>query len=161
MINTTSKPTGDHMILTTTLNRLKAGGACASRYAYLLNFLGGPSIDHNEPINLLTILEHNGPEDCLWALRATEQNCEVVARLIAADCAKLALHIWGHKYPNDPWPRHATWVAAWDAAWTAAWDAAWAAAGAATEYAAWTAARAAAWNAVNNIIRKYLEASYD
>ena len=74
--------------LTTTLNRLRAAGACESRYAHLLRALGGTSLDHDAPINLLTILEHNGTEDCLWALCATAENCDQVARLMAADFAE-------------------------------------------------------------------------
>ena len=64
------------MELTTTLNRLRAAGACESRYAHLLRALGGTSVDHDAPINLLTILEHNGMDDCLWALCATAENCD-------------------------------------------------------------------------------------
>ncbi len=79
------------MRLTTTLNRLKDAGACTERYEHLLRCLGGPSFDHNAPIDLLSILEHNGAEDCLWALCATEQDCETIARLIAADCAGMVL----------------------------------------------------------------------
>ena len=56
------------MILTTTLNLLKAAGACTDRYEHLLQCLGGPSFDHDTPINLLTILELNGLADTEWCL---------------------------------------------------------------------------------------------
>ena len=59
------------MKLTTTLNRLRAAGACEARYAHLLRALGGTSVDHDAPINLLTILEHNGVDDVVWTLRST------------------------------------------------------------------------------------------
>ena len=59
------------MKLTTTLNRLRSAGACESRYAHLLRALGGTSVDHDAPINLLTILEHNGVDDALWTLHST------------------------------------------------------------------------------------------
>ena len=62
---------GKGMKLTTTLNRLRAAGACESRYAHLLRALGGTSFDHDAPINLLTILEHNGVDDFLWTLGST------------------------------------------------------------------------------------------
>jgi hypothetical protein len=52
--------------------------AGADSYKHLVKALGGVTFDHDAPINLLTILEHNGAEDCLWALCATEQNCEVL-----------------------------------------------------------------------------------
>ena len=74
--------------LTTTLNRLKDRSACTDRYRHLVEKLGGVSYDHDRPINLLTILEHNGVGDCIWALRATEQECDRVARLMAADFAE-------------------------------------------------------------------------
>ena len=56
------------MTLTTTLSRLKAEGACRERYEHLVRALGGVTFDHDAPINLLAILEHNGQDDCLWAL---------------------------------------------------------------------------------------------
>ena len=157
------------MKLTTTLNRLRAAGACESRYAHLLRALGGTSFDHDEPINLLTILEHNGVNDCLWSLCATEENCDQIARLMAADFAESVLPLYESRYPNDNRPRDAI-VAArqfargeiGDAARAAAWaaargagDAAWAAwaAGDAAGAAAWAAAGAA--QAV--IIRRYLD----
>ena len=59
------------MKLTTTLNRLRAAGACETRYAHLLRALGGTSFDHDAPINLLTILEHNGVDDVEWTLEST------------------------------------------------------------------------------------------
>jgi hypothetical protein len=38
---------------------------------HLLRALGGTSVDHDTPINLLTILEHNGVDDVVWTLRST------------------------------------------------------------------------------------------
>src|SRR5690349_7937743 len=66
--------------LTTSLNLLRKAGACESRYRVLLKALGGVSFDHDEPINLLTILDLNGTEDCIWALCATAENCDTIAR---------------------------------------------------------------------------------
>ena len=96
--------------LTTTLNRLRLAGACAPRYEYLVRALGGVSFDHDAPINLLTVLRHNGVEDCLWALCATEQNCEV-ARLMAADFAEAVLPIFERERPSDVRPREAVNIA--------------------------------------------------
>ena len=59
------------MTLTTTLNRLKAAGVCADRYEHLVKALGGASFDPDAPINLLTILEHNGIADVEWLLEST------------------------------------------------------------------------------------------
>ena len=55
--------------VTTTLNRLKAAGACREGYAHLVQSLGGAGFDHDAPISLLTILESNGVEDTLWCLQ--------------------------------------------------------------------------------------------
>ena len=93
------------MTLTTTLNRLKAAGVRADRYEHLVKALGGVSFDHDAPINLLAILEHNGQDDCLWALRATVENCDRIARLMACDFAEPALPIYEKSYPNDNRPR--------------------------------------------------------
>ena len=154
MENETIEP----VVLTTTLYRLRKHHACESRYSHLVSALG-PKWGDKEPINLLTILEHNGTEDCLWALCATDQNCDMVARLMAADFAEAVLPIYERIYPGDNRPRAAI-QAARDyahgrigaAARAAARAAAWEAAG----EAAWEAAREAAWEAQEKIIRRYL-----
>jgi hypothetical protein len=163
--------------LTTTLNLLKKAGACRERYAHLVKALGGTSVDHNAPINLLTILELNGTEDCLWALCATEQNCDQVARLMAADFAEAVLPIFERELPNDMRPRQAIQAARYfavgrigaavrDAARAAvraavrdAAEAAEAAAWAAAEAAVRDAARAAAWAAARAAVRDAAEAA--
>ena len=146
--------------LTTTLNLLKQAGAYSSRYAHLVKALGGTKFDHDKPINLLTILEINGTEDCLWALCATVENCDVVAHLMAADFAEAVVNVYEGKYPDDNRPRlaieatrqfalgnigAAAWAAAVAAAVAAAEAAAEATAEAAAEAAAEATAEAAAW----------------
>ena len=162
----------DAQVLTTTLNLLRKAGACKDRYKHLVKALGGRNFAHDAPINLLTILAHNGVEDCLWALCATAEDCQKVARFMAADFAEAVLPIFERERPGDDRPRKsiaaaralargeigaaardAAGTAAWDAAWdartaardaarTAAWAAAWAAG-----TAAWAAAKTAAWAA--------------
>ena len=152
------------MTLTTTFRKLRSTGACSQRYRFLRGALKG--VKDDDPINLLTILETNGLDDALWALKATVENCDQVARLMAADFAETALPIWRKYYPEDKRPelaiqaardfalgrittqeRAAAWAAAGAAAWAdaeaAAGATAWAAAGAAAR----AAARAAAWAA--------------
>jgi hypothetical protein len=162
------------MNLTTTFNLLRKAGACTSRYKFLRESLKG--VKDDEPINLLTILEINGLDDALWALCATAENCDKVARLMAADFAEQVLPIW-QKYSTDKRPElaikaardyahgritrkelaaahaasaAAAWdaarAAAWDATGAAAWDASWDAAG----DAAWVAAGDAAWAAAGD-----------
>ena len=159
------------MNLTTTFDLLHKARACSSLYRFLRESM--KDVKDDEPINLLTILETNGFDDALWALCATAENCDKVARLMAADFAEQVIPIW-KKYSQDKRPelaikaardfaegritRHeltaagaAAWAAAWDAAWddagddagAAARDAARPAAGAAAWAAAWAAARAA------------------
>jgi hypothetical protein len=163
---------GEHMQLTTTFRLLRKSGACEGSYRKLRKSLKG--VKDTEPINLITILDTLNIEDALWALRATQQNCDKVARLIAADFAEEVLPIWNKHYPSDNRPseaikaardfangliteeqRAAAGAAAW-AAGAAAWAAgaaagaaAWAAGAAAgaAGAAAWDAAGAAAWAA--------------
>ena len=160
----------DAQVLTTSLNLLRKAGACKDRYKHLVKALGGRNFAHDAPINLLTILAHNGVEDCLWALCATAEDCDKVARFMAADFAEAVLPIFERERPGDDRPRKsiaaaralargeigaaasdaARTAAARDAAGTAAWDAAWDAARTAARdaarTAAWAAARAA-WDA--------------
>ena len=162
------------MTLTTTFNLIRKANACAGRYKFLRYALH--AVTDDEPINLLTILETNGLDDAIWALSATAENCDTVARLMAADFAEQVLPIW-QKYSEDTRPElaikaardfanglitaeqraaagDAAWAAAGAAAWAAARAAAWAAAGdaagAAAGDAAWAAARAAAWAAAGH-----------
>ena len=131
MENETIEP----VVLTTTLYSLRKHHACESRYSHLVSALG-PEYGDKTPINLLAILEHNGTADCLWALCATDQNCDMVARLMAADFAETVLPIYERECAGDTRPRAAI-QAARDyahgrigaAARDAARDAAWAAAG--------------------------------
>ena len=150
------------MKLTTTFDLLKKAGACEDGYKKLAKFLGGiTKYGRTTPINLLTILDANGVDDCLWALRATQQECESLCRLMAADFAESVLPIFEREHPEDNRPRKAIeaarafsrgeiGAAARDAAWGAARDAAWAAAWAATGAAAGAAAWAAAWAAARD-----------
>ena len=93
--------------LTTTLNSLKRAGACQGRYYHLVKALGGVRFDPDAEINLLTILDTNGVYDCLWALCATAENCDMVSRLMAADFAESVLHIFEKECPEDKRPRQA------------------------------------------------------
>ena len=143
--------------LTTTLKLLRKNHACTLLYKVLLTALGA-DYPRDKPINLLTILEHNGLDDALWALRATAENCDKAARLMAADFAEQALPIWLAAYPDDHRPELAIQAARdfanglisaeeLDAARSAArsaTDAAYAAADAAARSAARSAARYAA-----------------
>ena len=153
-------------MMNTTLNKIQAHDPCADGWAKLLAFLGKTEAD-DEELSLLTILESNGLDDALWALRAVESYDREI-RLFACDCAERVMPIYEKECPDDSRVRDCIETArrfaeggatdgelraAWDAAADAAWDAAraaraaaWAARDAARA-AAWAAARAAAWAA--------------
>lgn len=142
--------------MTTTLNKIKSHGPCAEGWATLLAYLGKTEAD-DEPLGITTILDSNGLNHAIWALRAVEGHDREI-RLYAADCAERVLPIFEAQYPGDGRPRKAIQAtrdyaegridageleAARAAAEAAAW-AAWRAAAWAAQAAAW-AARTAAW----------------
>ena len=94
------------MKLTTTLNEIKEHSPCDYGWNILCEHLG-KNFDHDEDINLLTILESNGIQDCLWAFRTTHQDSKPVAVKIAIEFARRVLHIFDDKYPDDERPRKA------------------------------------------------------
>jgi len=148
-------------MIQTTFRKLHDAGACKERYRFLAKALGGiKAYGVNTPITLLQILDINGLDDALWALRACPDS-DTFARLLACDYAEHVLRIFETQYPDDDRPRKAIAVsrryargeatdaelsAARAAAGYAAGAAALAAARAAAGYARY-AARAAAWNA--------------
>lgn len=145
----------------TTLSRILEHGPCGQDpedgcgWWRLLNHLGKTEPD-NKPLSMITILESNGLDDALWALRSVE-GYEREVRLFGCWCACQSLPIFERDYPNDMRPRQAIETAALyaegivdNAAWAAAWDAARAAAWAAARDAAGDAAWAAAWAAAGD-----------
>ena len=160
-------------MIQTSFKLLHDAGACKERYRFLAKALGGiKAYGRDTPITLLQILNINGLDDALWALRACPDS-DTFARLLACDYAEHVLRIFETRYPDDYRPREAiavsrryargeatdaelsaAWyaagaaaVAAWYAAWYAAGAATWAAAGAAADSAAGAATWAAAWDA--------------
>ena len=120
----------------TTLNKIRAHEPCADGWSKLLRNLGKTAAD-DEPLSLETILDSNGLDDALWALRAVGGH-EREIRLFAVWCARHVQHLM-----NDPRSLDAIDVAERFAHGQATADelaAAWAAANS----AAWAAARAAA-----------------
>ena len=77
-------------MLTTTFHLLRKHNACKIRYAVLRKSLRGRR--DNEPIGIVEVLDHNGLDDALWALRAVpdEQAAERdrLARLFACWCLR-------------------------------------------------------------------------
>ena len=59
------------MKLTTTFNELRKAGACQSGYTKLARYLGGvKKYGRDTPIDILTILDSNGLDDCVWVIGA-------------------------------------------------------------------------------------------
>ena len=163
-----------------TLKDLRQASACYSGYNKLVRSIQGVPFTeedeeresyihhaHKEPIPLLFVLESNGLDDALWALRCVPK-IDRDARLFAIWCAREVQHLMADPRSLDALDvaerfadgrasidelgaagdaaRDAARAAAWaagDAAWHAAWHAAWAAAQAAAWDAAWDAAWAA------------------
>ena len=170
---------------TVTMAALRKEGACISGYNKVVRAVQGREFSdgdrgretyirfaHKDPIPLILIVESNGLDDALWALRCVH-DCDRDARLFAVWCARQVQHqmtdarstaaldvaenFANGRASNDELAaaraaaREAAWEAAWDDAWDAARDAArdaaWAAARAAARAAAWDPARAAARDA--------------
>ena len=149
-----------------TLKDLRKAGACYTGYNKVVRALQGESFteednDRNsylthkndKPISLLSILESNGLDDVLWALRCVSGS-EKDVRLFAVACARKVQHLMDDRRSiaaMDVAERFAYGTATVDdlnAARAAARDAAWDAAGNAAGNAARAAAAwAAAWDA--------------
>lgn len=158
------------MKYSTTLNEIRKHDPCASGWAKLLKGLGKSTAD-DEVLPLDRILEINGLEDALWALRSVD-GIDRQARLYACDCAQRVAHLntdprvqacidTARKFANGEATeqdraaavtaaRAADVAAAGEAAGAAALTAAWAAA----VTAAGAAAAAASWAAAGDAERK-------
>jgi hypothetical protein len=141
--------------ITTTLNKIRAQDPCADGWRKLLAHLDKTEAD-DEPLPLSVIVESNGLEDALWALRTLPEHNNLW-RQYAVWCARQVQHLMTDERSIaalDVAERHSrgevtdeeltsAWATAWAAAEAAAWDAAWDAASAASA-TAWAAAWAAA-----------------
>jgi len=83
--------------LTTSLKKIKQekNVEVSSLFVILTRNLG-PEWGDEEEISIFKILDLNGPEDAVWALRVADQSDQVdrIARLIAVDCAMAMLPAW-------------------------------------------------------------------
>ncbi len=151
------------IMLTTTLNKIHEHSPCVKGWKKLMKSLGKTKAD-DEVLPLEYILESNGLDDAMWALRAVNGHQKAM-RLYACYCAKRALpdyekadnrvracietaesFAYGQSTREEmdaAWDavrditRDAVWNAAWIVAMDAAWDTAWDAAWAVTRNAAW------------------------
>lgn len=137
----------------TTLNKIRAHAPCADGSEKLLTHLGKTNAD-DEPLSLLTILDSNGVDDCLWCLRSVPEY-DKEWRLFTVWCARKVQHLMkdarsinaldvAERFANGLATAEeltAAIAAASAAAWAAAWDVARTAARAAACFAAWAAAK--------------------
>ena len=153
-----------------TLKALRKEGACFEGYNKLVRALQGKAFTeadaerefyirfrHDEPISIAFILNSNGYEDALWAMRCIT-GADRELRLFAVWCARQVQHLMkdqrsidaldvAERFANGQATEQelaAAWSAASAAAWGAAWDAASYTARDAASTAAWEAARDAA-----------------
>ncbi len=105
------------MKLTTTFNKLKLAGACGQTkgsgkgYDKLADYLVSASdYGKDKPINLLTILESNGVDDCLWCLKATIEDSKIVSVKIVNKVADLAVK---RKLEDCKDPEFIVWANKW------------------------------------------------
>ena len=149
----------------TTLNAIRKHGLCDPGWRKLLAYLNKTESD-DEPLSLLMILDSNGLDDALWALRAV-QGYDREKRLYAVWCARQVEHLLTDQRSRDTLEvaeRFARGRATREelaAARDAAWAAARAAAGSSASAAAWAAAYAAAqpvvWGAQVAELRRICE----
>ena len=57
----------------TTLNKIRAQHPCENGWRKLLKHLGKTEAD-DEPLPLLTVLDSNGLDDCLWCLHTVPEH---------------------------------------------------------------------------------------
>lgn len=157
--------------ITTTLNEIRRDNPCEDGWRKLLHHLGKTKAD-DEPFPMSVILDSNGLDDCLWALRC-RPDFSSLWRLYAVDCARQVQSLMKDQRSIkalDVAERHAlghasgeeletAWVEAraavqatarkttWSAAYAAAKAAAWVAEQAAAKAAVWAAAQAVVWAA--------------
>jgi len=84
----------------TTLNEIKSHHPCGDGWALLLKTLGKTKAD-DEPLDLMAILNSNGIEDAVWALKCFDA---IDTCLFNADVAESVLHIF-ETYNNSQVPR--------------------------------------------------------
>ena len=157
----------------TTLNKIREHSPCCEGWRRLLTYLGKTNAD-DEPLSFKSILDSNGLDDAIWALRSIDAP-EV--RLFAVRCVRQIQHLISDERSLNALDvseayavgeatkdeisaaGYAARYAAWDAAGYAAEAAAEAAARAEARYAARDAARYAAEAAARDAARYAAEAA--
>ena len=155
----------------TSLNKIREHSPCCEGWRRLLTYLGKTKAD-DEPLSFKSILDSNGLDDAIWALRSIDAP-EV--RLFAVRCVRQIQHLISDERSLNALDvsemyavgnatseeisaaRDASWAASWDTALDAALAAAWEAARDAERDAAF----AASWDAALDAVREAWEAAWD
>ena len=151
----------------TTLNKIREHSPCCEGWRRLLTYLGKTEAD-DEPLSFKSILDSNGLDDAIWALRSIDAP-EV--RLFAVRCVRQIQHLISDERSLNALDVSEMYAvgnatseelsAAWAEAWAEARDAALDAARAEAWAAAWEAARAAALDAALDVAWEAWEAARD
>lgn len=81
--------------LTTTFEQLYNAEACPGRYRHLAKALGGiKNYGRKNPINLLTILKHNGLADFFWVLLNVIEGHRVINTITARVRSWVTKEMW-------------------------------------------------------------------
>lgn len=114
----------------TTLNKLREHSPCCEGWRRLLTYLGKTKAD-DEPLSFKSILDSNGLDDAIWALRSIDSpevrlfavRCvRQIQHLISDECSLNALDVSEMYAVGNATSEEIS--AARDAAWAASWDAA-------------------------------------
>jgi hypothetical protein len=139
--------------ITTTLNKIRAQDPCADGWRKLLAHLDKTEAD-DEPLPLSVIVESNGLEDALWALRTLPEHNNLW-RQYAVWCARQVQHLMTDERSIaalDVAERHSRGEVT-DEELTSAWAASTASTASAAASTASAAASAAAWAAASDAAR--------
>ncbi len=143
----TIKNTGDKAMelsfpIMITLREIRDNSPCKDGWTKVLTANGGASADMNKPFEMASIIDSNGLNDCLWALRCKPEYQHIYRRF-AVICADEVAHLFCDDRS----------VAALDVAWRHSCGEASDDELAAARDAAWDAARAAAWDTARDAAR--------
>lgn len=128
----------------TTLNKLREHSPCCEGWRRLLTYLGKTKAD-DEPLSFKSILDSNGLDDAIWALRSIDAP---EARLFAVRCVRQIQHLISDERSLNALDVSEMYAVgnATSEELSAAWDAAWDAARAEAQGAAHDAALDASWD---------------
>lgn len=84
--------------MNTTLNAIREHSPCQSGWDSLLAGLGKTQAD-DEPLPYTTILDINGLDDAIWALRTCDDRMRVLT--YACECAERVVGVCEAQYPDD------------------------------------------------------------